>query len=200
MIQMGVLVPTGDMTAVRRTAQFFLNRLVWTHLVGVILFIETPPVLSKVIFLQVNIIIIIIWEGIRVLVGKLSIEVLIRMKIPHNRLISNKNISSWKWQVLQIQYTALNSRLWLFLGLFHLYLSSQKAEINFFTRVCADSLDLSVLFIFYYFIFCVRNICLYENFYCTFLIRDPIIFLSGGKKIFNDIFTEEKCYKLLQNI
>jgi hypothetical protein len=26
MIQMGVLVPTGDMTAVRRTAQFFLNR------------------------------------------------------------------------------------------------------------------------------------------------------------------------------
>jgi len=23
---MGVLVPTGDMTAVRRTAQFFLNR------------------------------------------------------------------------------------------------------------------------------------------------------------------------------
>ena len=27
MIQMGVLVPTGDMTAVRRTALFFLNRL-----------------------------------------------------------------------------------------------------------------------------------------------------------------------------
>lgn len=26
MIQMGVLVPTGDMTAVRRTAQFFLRR------------------------------------------------------------------------------------------------------------------------------------------------------------------------------
>ena len=26
MIQMGVLVPTGDVTAVRRTAQFFLNR------------------------------------------------------------------------------------------------------------------------------------------------------------------------------
>ncbi|XP_020215970.1 protein ACTIVITY OF BC1 COMPLEX KINASE 8, chloroplastic-like [Cajanus cajan] len=26
MIQMGVLVPTGDMTAVKRTAQFFLNR------------------------------------------------------------------------------------------------------------------------------------------------------------------------------
>lgn len=26
MIQMGVLVPTGDMTAVRRTAKFFLNR------------------------------------------------------------------------------------------------------------------------------------------------------------------------------
>lgn len=26
MIQMGVLVPTGDMTAIRRTAQFFLNR------------------------------------------------------------------------------------------------------------------------------------------------------------------------------
>jgi len=26
MVQMGVLVPTGDMTAVRRTAQFFLNR------------------------------------------------------------------------------------------------------------------------------------------------------------------------------
>jgi len=26
MIQMGVLVPTGDMTAVRRTAQFFLDR------------------------------------------------------------------------------------------------------------------------------------------------------------------------------
>ncbi|KAL0284836.1 UNVERIFIED_CONTAM: protein ACTIVITY OF BC1 COMPLEX kinase, chloroplastic, partial [Sesamum radiatum] len=25
MVQMGVLVPTGDMTAVRRTAQFFLN-------------------------------------------------------------------------------------------------------------------------------------------------------------------------------
>lgn len=28
MIQMGVLVPTGDMTAVRRTAQFFLNRFI----------------------------------------------------------------------------------------------------------------------------------------------------------------------------
>jgi hypothetical protein len=27
MVQMGVLVPTGDMTAVRRTAQFFLNKL-----------------------------------------------------------------------------------------------------------------------------------------------------------------------------
>jgi hypothetical protein len=26
MVQMGVLVPTGDMTAVRRTAQFFLDR------------------------------------------------------------------------------------------------------------------------------------------------------------------------------
>jgi len=26
MVQMGVLVPTGDMTAVKRTAQFFLNR------------------------------------------------------------------------------------------------------------------------------------------------------------------------------
>lgn len=26
MVQMGVLVPTGDMTAVRRTALFFLNR------------------------------------------------------------------------------------------------------------------------------------------------------------------------------
>lgn len=26
MVQMGVLVPTGDMIAVRRTAQFFLNR------------------------------------------------------------------------------------------------------------------------------------------------------------------------------
>jgi hypothetical protein len=26
MVQMGILVPTGDMTAVRRTAQFFLNR------------------------------------------------------------------------------------------------------------------------------------------------------------------------------
>jgi len=26
MVQMGVLVPTGDMTSVRRTAQFFLNR------------------------------------------------------------------------------------------------------------------------------------------------------------------------------
>lgn len=26
MVQMGVLVPTGDMTAVRRTAQFFLAR------------------------------------------------------------------------------------------------------------------------------------------------------------------------------
>lgn len=29
-------------------------------------------------------------------------------------------------------------------------------------------------------------------------VADPIIFLSGGKKIFNDIFTEEKYYKLLQ--
>ncbi len=28
MVQMGVLVPTGDLTAVRRTAQFFLNRWV----------------------------------------------------------------------------------------------------------------------------------------------------------------------------
>ena len=33
MIQMGVLVPTGDMTAVRRTAQFSLIALksVWLH-------------------------------------------------------------------------------------------------------------------------------------------------------------------------
>ena len=28
MVEMGVLVPTGDMTAVRRTAQFFLNRYI----------------------------------------------------------------------------------------------------------------------------------------------------------------------------
>lgn len=35
MVQMGVLVPTGDMTAVRRTAQFFLNRFKSTNLLQV---------------------------------------------------------------------------------------------------------------------------------------------------------------------
>ncbi|KAL3684596.1 hypothetical protein R1sor_002618 [Riccia sorocarpa] len=32
MVQMGVLVPTGDMTAIRRTAQFFLNRFAACHM------------------------------------------------------------------------------------------------------------------------------------------------------------------------
>ena len=36
MVQMGVLVPTGDMTAVRRTAQFFLNRFKSTNLLQVL--------------------------------------------------------------------------------------------------------------------------------------------------------------------
>lgn len=41
MIQMGVLVPTGDMTAVRRTAQFFLNRFYEFCLWGFLLYLMT---------------------------------------------------------------------------------------------------------------------------------------------------------------